>query len=202
MIVICCLGLSFVTGLMLYNEVQHRLTVAEYELKLSEANDALIELLEKETKTIQYDRAAVPTYTLPLSDELQQYTYDRCRYYGIEDYYEIVLAMMWRESTFDPTKISSTNDYGLMQINECNLESLNEILGSVDIMDPESNIESGVYILSTLFERYESIDKALMAYNLGPGGAAKQWSQGNYTNFYSRDITSKAELIKSNQYPE
>ena len=42
---------------------------------------------------------------LPLSEELQRYTYNRCQELGLE--YEMVLAIMWRESRFQPTAVGS-----------------------------------------------------------------------------------------------
>ena len=40
----------------------------------------------------------VPYYDIPLSKELQLYTYTKCEDLGIGNYYELVLAMMWQES--------------------------------------------------------------------------------------------------------
>ena len=154
---------------------------------------------------IQQDIATEPTvqiYDIPLSEELQEYTYEMCSYYDIEDYYELVLAVMWKESEFTIDIISSSNDYGLMQINKCNHKYLQDELGIVDILDAKSNIKGGIYILSDLIHTYDTIDKALMAYNMGPSGAAKCWKKGTYASAYSRDVLSRAELIASNEYSE
>lgn len=157
--------------------------------------------LERFVDRIEYGRDPAPIYGLPLSIELQQFTYDTCRYYGISEYYETVLAMMWKESTFDPKKISATNDYGLLQINACNHKYLKETLDLVDMLDEKDNIEGGVYLLSTLLTEYDNnIEKALMVYNMGPTSAAVQWSRGNYRSSYVSDVLAITETIKQFGY--
>lgn len=176
------------------SNLQDELQVTQESLTIAE------ETLSRFTSPIKYDCAAAPAYNVPLDKELQKYTYDMCRYYGIEDQYEVVLAVMWRESNFTPDAISSTDDYGIMQINKCNHEYLYSTLGITDIMDTKDNIHGGVYILSTLFSKYETTSKVLMAYNMGPGGASSLWSEGIYTSAYSKDVLDKAALIEQNNY--
>lgn len=135
-----------------------------------------------------------PVYDIPLDAGLQKYTFDTCVEYGIEKHYELILAMMWHESNFDADVVSSTNDYGIMQINACNHKALKSKLKFVDIMEPENNIEAGIYLISGLLKKY-SRHEALMAYNMGEAGARRQWRHGNYTSRYSRDIIEKADKI-------
>lgn len=164
-------------------ELESTLDEKEYELDLY-------------VNPIQYDRTPAPLYDIKLSEELQQYTYDLCRYYDIEDHYELMLAMMWHESGFKADAVSRTNDYGLMQINICNHAYLEAKLGLVDIMDPENNIQGGVYIMSNLLRKHGDEHKALMAYNMGSGGASKYWDQGIYTSAYSTRVLTKVDKIK------
>ena len=135
-----------------------------------------------------------PVYDIPLDAGLQKYTFDTCVEYGIEKHYELVLAIMWRESNFDINAVSSTNDYGIMQINACNHKALKKKLKFVDIMEPENNIEAGIYLISCMLKKYDR-HEALMAYNMGEAGARRQWRRGNYTSRYSRDIIDKANKI-------
>ena len=135
-----------------------------------------------------------PVYDIPLDAGLQKYTFDTCVEYGIEKHYELVLAIMWRESNFDTNAVSSTNDYGIMQINACNHKALKKKLKFVDIMEPENNIEAGIYLISSMLKKYDR-HEALMAYNMGEAGARRQWRRGNYTSRYSRDIIDKANKI-------
>lgn len=172
-------------------------TIDSLNIQLSISN----ELLDRFTNPIEHGVAAAPIYHIPLSAELQQYTYTTCLFYDCVEHYELILAMMWQESNFRTDLISSTNDYGIMQINICNNEYLRQTLGVVDFLDAEDNIESGIYIISGLLRKYDNdIHKALMAYNMGSGGASKHWSRGNYTSFYSRAIVDKMELIRTDSY--
>lgn len=144
---------------------------------------------------LDYDRVAAPLYQIDLSDNLQEYTYTMCQVYDCVDYYPLMLAVMWKESNFDAAAQSSTGDFGLMQINKCNHEALREALGVDDFLDPEDNIQSGVYLLSGLLAKYGDTHKALMAYNMGPGGAQKCWDRGIYRSNYSKDVLSKLDKI-------
>lgn len=134
-------------------------------------------------------------YDIPLSEELQYYTYIRCVDLGISEYYELILATMWQESNFNPELISSTNDYGLMQINKCNHDWLSKELNITDFLDPYQNIDAGTHIIASLLLKYEDPHKALMAYNFGEAGARKHWDRGIYTSSYSRAIAGKQEQI-------
>lgn len=163
---------------------------------LQESNDKL-RLFVDDTEV----RAAEPAYyDIPLSKELQLYTYTRCVDYGIADHYELVLAMMWQESHFKADLVSSTNDYGIMQINKCNHEWLSEQLGINNYMDAKQNIEAGTYLISKLLLKYEDENKALMAYNMGERGASLNWEAGIYTSNYSRGVVAKREAIEANNY--
>ena len=138
-------------------------------------------------------------YNVPLDEELQRFTYEMCEEYGIREYYELMLAIMWKESTFCATTISETNDYGLMQINKCNHDGLREALGTTDFLDPEQNIRAGVYMMSKYLHKL-SKSESLMAYNLGLSGAKRRWAAGTYTTEYSRNVLAKLELVLSNNY--
>lgn len=207
------LVLTVVNGCRLINDLEDEIATKDEQLRVAEskikyANDNMYDLktelhetkrkLEVFTNTIDYSVPA-PLYDIKLSVDLQQYTYETCLQYGIPGSYETVLAIMWQESDFNPYIVSSTDDYGIMQINKCNHEDLQETLGIVDIMDPYDNIESGVYIFASLKHTYKDDSKALMAYNMGRSGAEKQWDRGNYTSVYSRSVLSKVDLIKDSK---
>jgi len=144
-------------------------------------------------------KLAIATYHIPLDTSLQEYTYKKCQQYGIPQHYELVLAMMWRESNFTVDGISATNDYGIMQINKCNHKWLQEALGVTDFLNAKQNIEAGVYMISTYLLRYDA-QRALMAYNYGENSARQKWRNGIYSSSYSRDIISKRKLIEEDKY--
>lgn len=136
-------------------------------------------------------------YNVPMPDDLQVYLYEACEQNGVP--FEFALALIGNESGYQADAISETNDYGLMQINQCNHEWLSEELGIDDFMNPEENIQAGTYILSGLFEKYEDPHKVLMAYNMGEGGAKKQWDSGVFQSNYSRRVMGKLDELKQKE---
>ena len=125
-------------------------------------------------------------YDVPMSDELQRYVREQAERQGVP--FEIAIAVIERESSYQPDAVSDTGDFGLMQINICNHRWLCEELGITDVMDPEQNIEAGLYILGQ--------DKALMAYNMGDSGMKAAWSKGQHSSKYSRAVIETAQALK------
>ena len=180
------------------NQQVTELTTRNQELSaaLQQSNDKL-RLFVDDTEV----RAAEPTYyDIPLSKDLQLYTYNKCVEYGVPEHYELVLAIMWQESNYTADLISSTDDYGIMQINSCNHSWLVDLLGPTDFLDASDNINAGVYVISKLLIKYGDEHKALMAYNMGEHGASLNWQAGNYTSNYSRGVVAKREAIEANNY--
>lgn len=118
--------------------------------------------------------------------------------------YELVLAIIIEESNCDPNAISKTDDWGLMQINKCNHAWLAEQYGLTDMLDVHQNIIAGITILSQLYKYDDGTDaglhKVLMAYNLGPGGAAKAWENGTYSTTYSREVMQIRDDLLCGKY--
>jgi hypothetical protein len=130
-----------------------------------------------------------------LDEELQEFIY--CLSYGYNIDFPFVMGLIQTESTFNSEVVSSTNDYGLMQINTVNHEWLQEKLGITDFLDPYQNTRSGIYILRNLFEKYEDPAKVLMAYNLGETGARKLWNKGIYETDYTNKVFKNIEQFKN-----
>ncbi len=128
-----------------------------------------------------------------LPQDIQVFIYHLSRTYYID--FAFVMALIECESSFDIDAVSSTNDYGLMQINSINKEELLTELGITDLADPYQNIRSGLYILRKLFEKYDDPSMVLMAYNMGENGAAKLWQNGVYETPYSLKIMNRADEI-------
>ena len=126
-----------------------------------------------------------------MSDELQRHVREQAERQGVP--FEIALAVIERESSYKPDAVSDTGDFGLMQINVCNHRWLYEELGITDVMDPEQNIEAGLYILGRAFQKYDDPDKALMAYNMGEGGARSAWDSGITSTDYSKAVKEAME---------
>lgn len=130
-----------------------------------------------------------------LDEELQEFIY--CLSYGYNIDYAFVMGLIEAESNYQVDVVSSTNDYGLMQINTVNHEWLNEKLGVTDFLDPYQNTRSGIYILRNLFEKYKDPEKVLMAYNMGENGAKRLWDKGIYETDYTNKVIKNIMKIKN-----
>ena len=87
----------------------------------------------------------------------------------------LALAVAQQESSFNPnataTNKNGSTDYGVFQINSSNLSSLG--LNPTSVMDPSTNIDAGVSMLSSLLAQYGgNTTLALEAYNAGPNAVA------------------------------
>ena len=99
---------------------------------------------------------------------LQQMVYKYCQEFGIQGYEKTIMAQFWKESHFRSGTVSSTNDYGIAQINRCNHSRLRRELGITDFLDPEQSIKCGVYMMADHLRRNGfNESKALSQYNTG-----------------------------------
>jgi len=78
---------------------------------------------------------------------------------------ELIMAIMYRESHFNPKAVSKVGAKGLMQL----MPSWAEILKvEKSLFDMETNIKCGLTVLGFYEEWYGDLDTALAAYNRGP----------------------------------
>ena len=139
---------------------------------------------------VDTDSITTQYYDIPLTQDIQEYLFKICNEYSVP--IPLLLAVIETESGFNIDSISSTDDYGLCQINIINHEHLSEVLGITNIMDPKQNILCSVYILSGhLNYTNGDIQLALMCYNCGQGGAQNLWNQGIYTTDYVDKVMSR-----------
>ena len=122
-----------------------------------------------------------------LDTELQSTMLEMCEKYDVP--FALVLAVAEQESRFNPEAVSSTCDYGMMQINRCNFKWLRE--KGIEPLDHKGNIEAGVFMLSQAVKKYGDYNLALMAYNCGDAGAKKLWDQGIHSTKYSRSTMER-----------
>ena len=136
--------------------------------------------------------------TVPMDAALQRDVYDIAQEYGLD--WTLLMAIIQKESRFDVNARSSAGDYGLMQINHINHARLSVEVGVNDFMNPRENVRAGAYMFSQLLSHYQDVHMALMAYNMGEGGASEWWSQGVYTSAYSREVVAiQRELKRANK---
>jgi hypothetical protein len=130
-------------------------------------------------------------YDIPLDTDLQDYIRELSEDKNVP--MELILAVIYTESNFRITAISKGGDYGLMQINSQYHDYFSEKYGVTDFLDPYQNVYCGTSILAEHLEKYENIHRALMAYNMGAGGAKKAWDNGIYSTQYSEKVVAKYE---------
>lgn len=145
------------------------------------------------------ERKFIPL-NVPMDEDLQEFIFYLSQAYEMD--FTFVMALIQQESNYNPDVISKTNDYGLMQINEINHPYLQEQLGITDFTEPYGNVRAGMFILRKLFEKYETPEKVLMAYNMGETGASRLWKQGIFEINYSKSVLQiqqelNAELERS-----
>ena len=142
-------------------------------------------------------------YNIGLGADYQRYAYTMAKKYGIP--YETFIALMYVESGFNFNSISSTDDYGICQINACNYNYLNRNIGITDLLNPYDNIKAGAFWLGRYYKSWskncsgELLERnALNAYNFGDigyrnylraGGTAYSWRYAN------KVMEVKAKLI-------
>lgn len=129
-----------------------------------------------------YDTYVRSTFELEHYDTVLQ----ACEDYGVEP--SLVYGVIRTESGFDEQAVSSADAKGLMQITESALEWLwlrsdefDEVTAD-DLFDPETNIRCGVYMLSLLFEQFDSEQAVIAAYNAGLGNVEKWLADGTYSS--------------------
>lgn len=141
----------------------------------------------------------IPKFNIPLSAELQDFTYEKCIQYDVD--YIMVLAIMQEESQFQPDLIADGN-YGIMQINKSNHKYLRETLGTTDFLDAKQNIEAGIFFLSGIYENNTNPEKILMVYNMGGRIAQGLWDMGRESTGYSRGVMRAMDDIREREIIE
>ena len=170
--------------------------------EMAESNEEEDSNISEETSPLKYkesdskgdennDNDMHPYYTVrtaggskTLNKEYQDYTYEMCEKYGIEEYYNVIITQMFCESGYNPNAVGSSSCYGLMQVGMINYARLNRTIGITNVRDPKQNIEAGVYMMSQLVEKYHDIQAALVCYHRGEGAA----KSGIRSDMYSAHI--------------
>lgn len=152
-------------------------------------NGILYDIHNKEMTFDEFDKYILSD--CPLDPELQKFIFETCKQENIDYYLEMALIQV--ESNYETDIISESNDYGLMQINKINHKD------GRDYLDPETNITEGSVILGDLLNKYDTLEMALMAYNMGETKASELWAQGIYSSEYSRHIIAVYSDLKSSE---
>lgn len=105
--------------------------------------------------------------------------------YGIAADTDVLLAIAWVESRFDPTAHSSAGARGIMQLMPVTWATMRDELGMPKNADPFSaqlNIRAGVFLFSKLRARWPTLDEAVAAYFAGSGNV-RRWGAARYSDY-------------------
>ena len=172
--------------------IEVKQTAEEISVQQNAVNERIkaIEISEGNI-TIQPDKAPY-SREIPLSDELQQFTYETAEKYGVN--YDLMLAIMQTESQFNNVVSDSGEDIGLCQINTVNAEWLYQEHGINNLMDEKQNIEACAIILDKLQGQFDDESHVVMAYNLGAGKAEKYIKSGKITEYTEKVYENLKEI--------
>jgi soluble lytic murein transglycosylase-like protein len=112
----------------------------------------------------------------------------------------LVRAVMQTESNWNTSAVSRKGALGLMQL----VPGTAQQLGVNNAFDPKQNLDAGVRYLHMLLERYNGdLDRALAAYNAGPGAVDRAGGIPRYreTRNYVQKVTDSYFRPGSDRLP-
>jgi soluble lytic murein transglycosylase-like protein len=113
-------------------------------------------------------KLAAQAFPLPVPKYLAEIIGDASTKYKVDP--NLIAAMAFRESRFDPSAVSRRGAQGVMQLMPRTAKSL----GVKDSFDPRDNIFAATRYLRTLLDRFHGdVELSLAAYNAGPELVAK-----------------------------
>ncbi|WP_151972763.1 lytic transglycosylase domain-containing protein [Erythrobacter sp. EC-HK427] len=107
----------------------------------------------------------------------------------------LLRALIWAESRFDPMAISSAGAAGLAQL----MPATARELGVRNRHDPLASIDGGARYLRDMLKRFGAVHLALAAYNAGPGAISRSGGIPNNgeTPQYVRSVLARWEAINA-----
>jgi soluble lytic murein transglycosylase len=145
-----------------------------------------------ETSPPWYERLRYPLHYSAIVRE-------RARAEGLDP--ALLAAVIYQESKFSPSAVSSSGAIGLMQLTPSTAEGIALRTGGTsfhvsDLTDPAINIRYGTWYLHDLFAKYGSLPLVLAAYNAGQGNVDRWRQAGEGIQFpETRAYVSRVEHL-------
>ncbi len=114
----------------------------------------------------------------------------------------LIVALIKTESGFRNEACSLAGARGLMQLRlptarQVAREMGFELNGIASLHEPHLNIKMGAYYLAKMFRRFESMELALTAYNMGPTAVGRLiLAQANIPQKYSRKVLKNYRQVR------
>lgn len=186
-------------GEKIISEAQNKVVEVGTKITLTTSRSNLVQSIVAQGATEGFKQ-----YNIGLPVEQQQYAYNICKRYGIQ--YELFLAVMYKESGFNPYAVGGGNSYGLCQIHISNHANLRAKLGISNFYDPYDNMTAGAYLLSRYLGTASQVVSgsdvevyALNSYNMGEGVYYSTcFSQGILHRGYSNSVISLRNNLVAN----
>lgn len=120
--------------------------------------------------------------------ELSEKIYDYAEKNDIEP--DMAYGLVFTESTFRERAVSHVGARGLTQLMPRTAKWLDPTVDTRDLFDPDTNLDIGFRYLRQLIDKYEGdVEKALTAYNRGPGTVDRILKRGgNPDNGYAGKV--------------
>jgi soluble lytic murein transglycosylase len=121
----------------------------------------------------------------------------------------LVKAVVWRESRFDPQKLGSAGERGLMQVSEIAArewakETKIENFQVEELFDPKTNLAAGTWYLRRAIAHWsqmsDPIPFALAEYNAGASRAQRWAGGGGASPISPREFQRNIDFPGTRQY--
>lgn len=130
------------------------------------------------------------------STNIVQLIKDAAQEFGVE--WQLVAALAWSESSFNPRAESNAGAKGLMQLMPPTWNEWSAKVGGIDIFKPSHNLRVGTAYLAWLIRYFKGdIYKAVVAYNFGVGNVEQGIKPPEETIVYAERVLSGRDLLKA-----
>lgn len=135
---------------------------------------------------------------LPASENLQRIVYETAERYELP--YRVVLALLgtettWKENADHVETHNGVRYIGIGCISE-KYHASDMAKRGIDIYTLNGNVEAVCWLLKAQYDRFGTIELALMAYNGGAGHVQWALERGIYENGYTRTVMGYAESFE------